>query len=378
MTGLDFEELDKAVQEAMGQSSEKKDSGKPVKDAGSRNYPDGQAQLGGVFHDIKPHTLQRSDAGSSFANSTVVDEFDNASKEDRVLATRPTLGRYMDMKAHAIQPQVIRNVGATNRQGVDLEPIADSKSTSNYPTTNEMKDHITNEDKTSPETDRTDEYGTSNYSSLSIGDLENAAEPEKVEKGTDSAEAQSPFLTDAKVEKTPLGQTKPLSFINDKYEDIEKKEELEDASETENLDKIDNELKPEAPSIEEYSEDLLAIESDDIATETSPMEESKHKESDSSKTENIENNSGNHVDSHGSGSELIRALPPRTYAKKVVEDIPVDSEDSHSQIYDTAAYQHEHTETKRSGWGHVVGIIALIFVGVAASVVVFFVLSGSL
>lgn len=178
-----------------------------------------------------------------------------------------------------------------------------------------------------------------------------------------SAPLTSPFLTDAKVEKRPLGGAAPTS---DKAEEPDHTPVV-DTLLSQGLSKDDPkaQLPPEpaaeTPLPEEYQSSLVAIES------------------------------GSHMLESGMESEpatVAQPAAPTTPAKPAAQE-PVSAgptsipqqykeeagtgEQENGAIYDTQNYHQPlaHPEKKKSGWMLVVWIVLVILVGVGAGAAVF-------
>ena len=165
-----------------------------------------------------------------------------------------------------------------------------------------------------------------------------------------SAPAVSPFLSDAKVEKRPLGGlsdvaeseiSEPVSTTTSSVEQPAE-EPVAPAPEPENT-----------PIPEELASDLLAIESG------APASESKNNEA------------------GGDKAMATNKVPagPASIARQYKEQPRTASEDDESgAIFDPQTYQQpiEHPAKKSSGWGWIIAIIIIILLAVGGAVAAWF------
>lgn len=152
----------------------------------------------------------------------------------------------------------------------------------------------------------------------------------------------SPFLSDAKVEKRPLGGVSDATDIS-----VTPASEAPDTTPAETPSALEPE--PEhAPMPEELASDLLAIES------SSPTPESP-----------------------APALESVAAAPagPASIARQYKEQPRTASEDDESgAIFDPGTYQQpiEHPAKKSSGWGWIIAIIVIILLAVGGAVAAWF------
>lgn len=169
--------------------------------------------------------------------------------------------------------------------------------------------------------------------------------------GTEQERAASPFLTDTKVEKRPLGaastgtdslqsSNNPMTTVGDDTTNSEK-----------TLDK-DAQVIPKVQLPEELGSDLLAVESDIKLTDQKPTQEA--------------------VSPVVSDQAAETVSGPVSIAQQYKTQ-PSTRDVSHAAVYDTSAEPLAHPAKKKSGWlGVVITILILILFGAGGAAVYFF------
>lgn len=206
--------------------------------------------------------------------------------------------------------------------------------------------------------------------------------PEKSEEKLTDQPLSSPFLPDTKVEKRPLGSTKPLvPMLAPEHELMAAQPDDSNAQ----LPARPSDVAPETP--EEFNGDLIAVESDTHmgvpkTDETHPVEElakvekpfmqpSKNEVKDEgavpvapleSKTEEVE-------EADSSEPAMGRISIPPQYKEQ-----PTSGETTSGAIYDTDTYHQplSHPAKKKSGWLWVVWIILILVVGAGVGAALYF------
>lgn len=166
-----------------------------------------------------------------------------------------------------------------------------------------------------------------------------------------SAPLQSPFLTDAKVEKRPLGA---FASVDTPSSDVTA-ETSETTSETEPTDTTDSQLPEDTTPLvlpDELKGDIVAIEADNSAVEPEP-------------TPSVEPASQSIATAVSLGSTSI---------KQQYKEEPSTTPADHAPIFDTPAYNQPlaHPAKKKSGWFVVLLIILLIVVGAGIGAALYF------
>jgi hypothetical protein len=155
---------------------------------------------------------------------------------------------------------------------------------------------------------------------------------------------ESPFLSDAKVEKRPLGGLLPLPDKPDVAADVPPETEAPSEPEADNP--------PPEPSVNqpELSSDLVAIESGGLSKpddEPAPVK-------------GVESAPLNHrLDEHSSGPE-----GPTAIARQYKEQ-PSSGDQSHAAIYDASQYGTplSHPPKKAAGWLWILWVVLLLAAG---------------
>lgn len=162
----------------------------------------------------------------------------------------------------------------------------------------------------------------------------------------EDARSNSPFISDAKVEKRPLGEIEQSDTL-----EVSQAPVVEDAAEL--LPEM-NET-PSAPVPEELTGDLAAIESHEANVEDIPELEPQTTEEAPAETSAPESSAG-----------------PTSIARQYKEQPRTASEDDESgAIFDPQTYQPpvEHPAKKSSGWGWVIACVLIIILATVAGVV---------
>jgi hypothetical protein len=171
------------------------------------------------------------------------------------------------------------------------------------------------------------------------------------EKDADKEPLTSPFLSDTKVEKRPLGA----------FSDTPEKSDKDIASGSSGLSSNDN-----TPLPEELQDNLLSIEADDhVDAEESTPEVATEPEKPETPVESP------FFSATPEKSDTDTTIPPIVQQYK---EQPSSVDQPTGAIFDTESYHKPlaHTAKKKSGWLVVVWIFALIIVGAGAGAAVFY------
>lgn len=159
---------------------------------------------------------------------------------------------------------------------------------------------------------------------------------------------ESPFLTDAKVEKRPLNAgTSNETVVEPTFDISDELVETEQApsAEAEDNDKSSSDQPPLTPQIPELSSDLVAIESTG-GTDVSPVAETP--------------------------DESAAPVGPASIAQQYTSQ-PSTGDQSHAAIYDSSQYPEplSHPAKNKSGWLWVLWVVLLLGVGAGGAFVLY-------
>ena len=375
MSDIDFDELDKAVNNLM------KDASVGKTDDAENNTPVGV--IDNSPEDTKPMTVQTDDVALSARESVAVTATPAAPAQTGPTATKPIVTRRRGQFMDIVAPQSSQKPAAPiRREAMTIKPTTEnivfdtpepvSSSTnlafengeSNFVsaepveiTGNDdqpMPDPIDFQKKLDPEND--------------VPESGNIEEPVDA-KPSDTAELPltSPFLPDAKVEKRPLGGAAPLTLENLGPElELEKNEQST---------AMPAELHPELAVLE--SEDTSTIAGQD-APSSSPAEASKARETTINET--VES-APNPEQKSASASLPSAENTPEDVLTKASASIPQQYEEKQSEsqssagsIYDTQEYHQplQHPEKKKSSIVIIVLILTCILLGAAAAALYYY------
>lgn len=251
-------------------------------------------------------------------------------------------GNFMDVKHDSSNMRT--SSPATGRHGITIQPMGSSAKAD--------KSDETSKSKTDDSPDETVKTGDSEAPDMSV----------------------SPFLTDAKVEKRPLGR--PGSALKaDKSDDEESKADTPDAD-------IPDEVETPAPTSadepaelpEELQPDLVSIESDIDTTATEDTEDTKSRADKKPKVDiagELEPET-----EHEAGSDSIEDAKPTgpVSIPQQYKESPSSQPQDSGTIYDTENYHQPitHPAKKSSGWTIVIWIVLIIILGCALGAAAYF------
>lgn len=326
MTELDFDELDKAVNSLMG--------------AGSTAQNDGSA----TATPPSPATSATQQPTSIRGGSTPA---------SRAPAARRT-GRFMDVihPASTMKPAVTSPIPSKEKDETSTPTSQLEKSVSDSSVSVESPKTTTDTTATSealPTNEWPDPVDLSPADSAPSSSVtvpaDTSSQDESKEKEPESA--YSPFLSDAKVEKRPLGS--PISFANTDDDTTSEDESAQLPAETKDIE-------PALP--DELHSDLLAIEAgaarhredEPKKRMETPGEVKKVEEPTTLQSESAPNYSG-----------------PTSIPQQYKEE-PAAIKPESGSIYDTDTYHQPlaHPAKKKSGWLVVVWILLILIVGAGA------------
>lgn len=351
MKDIDFDELDKAVNSLMAETS-------------LGDHPEEKPPKDEAVVTIKP-SLQADDSSrritpkdlSSAVSNTLSEQNSEkpAAREDVPKSPAPEsapvikrrTGRFMDV-VHT--PPVARDESArpaASRTGLTISPPESEKPAEEK--TDESKDEEVNAnvDKiTTPENvvDENEKSRRDTDDWQSGGDFGTKDEPETAEPDTEEAEPLvSPFLPDAKVEKRPLGSPAPEAEMPAEYETTASGQSPEDQLPAD----------PDQGLPQELQDELLAVESDTSMQFDGEPEPEEKPEADSP--------------AETPAKPLSTSIPQQYKPEPSVPD------ETEGDVFDTRSYHQPiiHPAKRKSGWLWVLGIVLLILLGAGAGAAVY-------
>lgn len=381
MKDLDFDELDRAVNSLM--------AGVPKASATPSQPAEKMLEISSTAND---NEASRGDIGNKRELSAATLPVKTAVSRGSVSSSpeAPALrrgGRFMDVvhpSSAMKKPEPARPV---SRQGVTIAPekalTTLKESTSALATPLEVPSPpIAKPDtKTSSPAARSDwpdPLEIAGFDDEKEVEKEGESAPTQVEtvestpiKPTESAEAPliSPFLSDTKVDKRPLGANATTTLPDNEpvNPDTASSEELDDQ-----LPATLADTKPLLP--EELHGDLMAIESDTTEPDTEPANE---KEDIPAVTSKREESSKPEVKKDPEMPKPEQPMPvptgPVSIPQQYKEEPSSDQPES-GAIYDTDSYHQPlaHPAKQKSGWMWVVWIVLILLLGVGVGAAVYF------
>lgn len=394
MSDIDFDELDKAVNTLMGDVPKVE----PVKTDDIKTLT-----INSTLSDNATHSLAKLESTLAVVNGVTTLPTAQTPVANRVsrptatsLASRRT-GRFMDV----VHPSAdMKTVNKTpSRQGVSVEPAkqlpieqpvkqsSDHQSVENI-TPQSDRDNVVADisssavsaERDSATNDWPDPIDMSGYEPEPVTAAELPAEPEPVvtpQAPTESIDMPtyedpqpltSPFITDAKVEKRPLGGAPaeepgraPVLGV------LAQEDELAGSTDpSDQLPATPPEVEVQLPP--ELQSDLMAIE----AAGELPAA--------SSSTSKSESAPGGVVQQLGTQSTSERPSEPVSAAgptsiPQQYNEAPSTSDESNGSIYDTASYHQPlaHPAKAKSSWLWVIWILLLLIVGGGGAVALYFI-----
>lgn len=385
MKDLDFDELDRAVNTLMG-SVPKTD----------KSEPDADTKTVSITPTLPPE---------STATATPPPTPATAPAPAAPLAARRG-GRFMDVVHSSSDMKKDKPVSAPiSRQGATIQPSSptvvpeEPKAVSSPVSSSEPKEETAApseapasavDTNTSAHSDWPDPLDMSGFNKSEVKESPKVEAPETpepaplLEEGSetpvtapaseDLQPLSSPFLTDAKVEKRPLG-----GALTTSTEDVPEPDHTPVVANAETEGTVDDPKDQLPPSVEEpkkelppeYQGELVAIESGSAeAPAPAKIEEPKEKKP--------EENSSK-ADAHPTAlleaktDDTPAATGPTSIAQQYKEE-PSTGDQSNGAIYDTEAYHKPlaHPAKKKSGWMIVIWILVILLVGGGAGAALYF------
>jgi hypothetical protein len=330
MKDIDFDELDKAVNSLMGSAQapkEPSDAAPVTVSAPVITQPD-PAPVPPITPETSPEPVEAVPAPVSPAVS---------SPRPAAPAQRRG-GRFMDM-VHASSDMKGRSPQPASREGITITP-RNQPATETTPTPPQGSTSETWPDPLDLAQDANE--STPPLEETAASPEVKASEPNAPTTATNEG-AESPFLSDAKVEKRPLNPGTPAA------------EQVEDSS-SETFDQpvvttdADETPRPFVPA--ELNSDLVAIESAEPKTDMPDMVE-QTAEADHAAPES-------------------KPTGPSSIAQQYREQ-PSSGDQSHASIYDASQFPAplNHPAKKKSGWLWIVWVVLLLALGAGGAVALY-------
>lgn len=353
MNEIDFDELDKAVNSIMNKGQNSSDDSKPT-DSSDENTVSpaptttiADAPEPAAYNTVEPESKSVDEPKPDTTQESVADKVDEKDTEPSKPATVPhRLGRFMDVKHDSSKMR--EPALSVSRQGATIEPT----SSNDISVEQEVSENLDDNSKAEPSADEATEV--------------------KDEASSKSADfTVSPFLTDAKVEKRPLGRPqKDLpkddeSSAEDAMDAAGKSDDTPEPADT--METPSSEMDNDEPvgMPEELQPDLVNIESgDDTKASDTPAEEvAEDKKPDEPKVDLASELSEDKEPSQEPDAKPAGPVSIPQQYKETPSSQPQDT----GTIYDTENYHQPitHPAKKSSGWMIVVWIVLIILLGAA-------------
>jgi len=351
MKDLDFDELDRAVSSLMSNVPDKTNAASAPAASSAPAAPSAAVP---PADGATPITVVN--------NSKPVEPPAPATPTPALAPAQRRGGRFMDMVPSQAKP---RSASPPSREGVTITPRSESPASepavATEPTPAETPQVVKPSEPTSPASSSASSNWPDPLDMASPTDTPEPtpkAEPAPDTPATDAPTAQSgplesPFLADAKVEKRPLNA--------DSLELEKSSEEETPAEDKTSPSKTDNESLPPAPPVPaELNSDLIAIESNELVTDTASSEPFA-----GDKTEAAPD--AKRLDEHSSGP-----IGPTSIVQQYKEQ-PSSGDKTHAAIFDASHYPEPlaHPAKKSSGWWWVVWVIILLAFGAGGAIVLY-------
>lgn len=356
MKDLDFDELDRAVNTLMGNVTT---TAEPVKLDDTKTLT-----ITSTLTDDKPPVLPVGEVKASAEPSADTRATSVSVTRPPLVSSRPAPlaarrgGRFMDVVPSSAAKKNAASYGVS-RQGLSVTPVTgadEAKSTPAPVSSDEAIDTSLNEHDVNTWPDPLD----FNQAAAVSDDEPTGNEPVSTESNDTAEPLNSPFLTDAKVEKRPLGTPAPELYTAPQIEPETTDLSVEAAGAPEETDApVSGVILPE-----ELQGDLMAIESGvseapsvttaprDVSApvDNTPKEESKAEAPKASVAAPVQ------VAAAPMGTGSI----PQQYREE-----PSTSDQTTGSIYDTASYHQplDHPAKKKTGWLWVLWVIILLILG---------------
>ncbi|MBP9668052.1 hypothetical protein KBD87_04605 [Candidatus Saccharibacteria bacterium] len=342
MKDIDFDELDKAVNSLMGTAAADTDDVKPEvageESSASNPMPNSNSESLPVVTDPAPE-------------ATPTDATSVTPKQAAPTGRR--VGRYMDMmprssdqpkpaatvsrEATTVTPPVDvespeQSMPSETAEPAAVEEVPSVDESNDLPVADAMPDPIDLAESSSVEPETSNEATAQDSMEEAPEETQETAAVED----TTSAESESPFLPDAKVEKRPLGGDAVVDMAVDANN-----AQTETQVEQSNVDES-----PVVPTPPELNPDIMAVESTDPKKTIAQMNES-------ASTVSVEPSAGGSI--------------PQQYKEQ-----PSSGDTTHAAIYDEQTYPaNPKPVKKKSGWLWVLWIFILLSLGAGGAVVLY-------
>jgi hypothetical protein len=331
MTDIDFDELDQAVNSLMGNASVKNESSEQSKTD-------------------EPMSIENRGLDLSQSNKPI-----QSNSEQPVSIVPKRRGQFMDVMHPSSDMKTTDKALIKNRTQTNITPssaglnasIEEKSVLDTQQSSQETKPDVNIEAK--PSQQNNDDVLDMDQMDESVSQVANS---ENSQPGPRSEPPKSPFLPDAKVEKTPLGSSAPTTTLDSNKDAASILADKEGQDDTTNEDSPGDELLAgEEEQIEsgtipvalpaEFASDILSIESDRPPTGVAEVQDLKI----SDMKPDVQ-------------SSIVQQY-------KVKSDIA--STEDHAPLYDSIVQPLGHPTKKKSGWLTIVIIIFIILLGVGGA-----------
>lgn len=353
MKELDFDELDRAVSSLMSDTTDSTPDSETPKEKTLDIPSSASAAPAPSFDTLQPDVVKK-------AIEQPVD--DDKPVVNTAPAIRRSSGRFMDVVHPSSDMKQPTPPKATPRQGLTISPtplpLAVPSSAPEVATTDAPKGRESTDDTTHNWPDPLDVSKSQPVDSEPDTTSTNLVEEDK-------APLTSPFLSDAKVEKRPLGgaatTVQPSETPTGTASDSPEQDTIVADGASPEDQGISNPIDFEAPLPEELQSNLVAIESGEAETvvpeapvaATAPAAE---------KQPAAEHPAKALIPDHFSDENIPKG--PASIAQQYKEE-PKTGDQTNGAIYDTEAYHKPlaHPAKKSSGWLWIIWIILILAVG---------------
>lgn len=355
MKDLDFDELDRAVNTLMGNVTA---TAEPAKLDDTKTLT-----ITSTLTDDRPPVLPVGEAKVPAEPSTGTRATPVGVIRPPLTSSRPAPlaarrgGRFMDVVPSSAAKKNTTSYGVS-RQGLSVTPMTGADEVKSAPAPilpDDTIDTLPNESDAGAWPDPLD----FNQSASASNDGLTVNESASIESNDTAEPLNSPFLTDAKVEKRPLGTPAPELYANPQSEP-------ETADLSVDVAEVTEETSAQVPSLilpEELQGDLMAIESgvsEAPSVTTTPRDASVLVDApkEESKTETPKASVATSV--QAAAAPMGTGSIPQQYREE-----PSTGDQTTGSIYDTASYHQplDHPAKKKTGWLWVLWVIILLILG---------------
>lgn len=263
-------------------------------------------------------------------------------------------GRFMDMVHSSSDMKTKSSPSTSSREGITITPRPSASDKIEEPISTEVTEPETVPEESNANAVMPDpiDMAADQTESTQQPDSDNTASTVEDNDTVDlQNDNESPFLTDAKVEKRPLNSD-PLAStaLSDTLAQELEQENTTDEAAADDQPEVDTgaDEPPQTPQVPELSSDLVAIESsDDTPTELEPIVQKDE--------------------------EAVKTPSGPTSIQQQYTSLESTGDKSHAAIYDASQYPEPvaHPAKKKSGWTWVLWVILLLAIGAGGAVALY-------